>query len=65
MRLSEKRMQEVYNGISEPITETRIRIARKDSVNELDPVEVDEWLFHLEREIWHRVHKALNLDKPA
>ena len=61
MRLSEKKSAELYNAIVDPIMDRRVDVSRFGSPS---GEELDAMLFKLAREIWAKVHKALNLDSP-
>ena len=62
MRLSQERKTELYNAISDPIMDDRVKIRMYGS----PPSEMlDSIYFNLEREIWRRVCKALDIQGPA
>jgi hypothetical protein len=58
VKLSEKKKSELYEAISEPITQLRIMLTKGQ-------IDVDSELFDLQHNIWREVHKALNLDGTA
>jgi len=62
MKLSEARQNELYDAIARPVMDLRLQYAKGAP---LTAEELDAQLYRLETQIWHRVHKALNLDEPA
>ena len=62
MNLSEKTKQSIYNAISEPIMNKRIAVAQSENVlGSKNAKDINELLCRLEREIWQRVKKSLNI----
>ena len=62
MRMSEKKRQAVYDAICEPIMKKRIAIKQSESVLGVKNArDIDDILYHLERDIWMEVKKALGL----
>ena len=56
MKMSDKKIQRVYNAISENIVNLRIQNSSGLSIEEMD-----EKLFKLQSKIWKDVVQALNL----
>jgi len=62
MKLSKARQSELYDTIASPIMDLRLQYIKGAP---LTAEELDAQLCRLETQIWHRVHKALNLEGPA
>lgn len=58
MKMSEKRKDDLYSAISEPIMRERIEIQSTGSRSGED---LDFMLFQLELKIWKEVSKAMNI----
>ena len=59
MKMSECKQTELYAAITEPITDLRIEFLRNGIQR---PNSLDSNLYDLNKDIWARVHKALNLE---
>ncbi len=55
MKLSEKRMSELYKSVSDPIMDLRIK--------HINDGNLENEVFTLEMEIWRKVRASLNLPK--
>jgi hypothetical protein len=53
MKISEKKKQQAYDAINDPIISLRVKNASGISVDDIE-------LFKLEQEIWRRLKTALN-----
>ncbi len=63
MQMSKKRKTQLYNAISDPIMRVRIIVQGQERYyGVLQRKTVDGLLCKLEREIWHEVKKALDLN---
>lgn len=58
MKISEKRRDELYTAIFEPIIALRIKVARDD----LDMEQIDRAIYDADDIIWQGVIKALKLE---
>lgn len=59
MKISDKKSQQVYQAISRPIVDLRIKVEKEKRSA------TDSELFDLEISIWRGVHAALKLEGPA
>ena len=62
MKISEKRQADLYAAISSSFMDERVQVAK---VERISSKEIDARLYNLERIIWRKVHRALNLDSTA
>lgn len=62
MNISEKKRTELYTAISEPIMRKRIAVAQSEYVlGNKNAKDIDDILYHLERDIWKEVRLALKI----
>ena len=64
MKISKKKVADLYSAIMETIMDDRIAIASLDNMNATHKALVDDMLFHLELKIWRKVKVALDLKGP-
>lgn len=57
MKLSDKREEDLYNSIATPIMDLRV----ENQAGMLSVQDLDSRLYDMQKEIWKRTHKALNL----
>ena len=61
MKISKKKVADLYSAIMETIMDDRIAIASLDNMNATHKALVDDMLFRLELKIWRKVKVALDL----
>ena len=62
MILSEAKRSALYEAISEPIMKKRITVRQSENVlGKKNASDIYDLFYHLERDIWREVRKALNI----
>ncbi len=63
MNVSKNRALQLYQAVSENITDARLSVIRWEKTNEVTPTNVDRLLFDLEIKIWADIRAALNMQR--